>query len=173
MKKFNKFFLITFFISMPWISQACEFTKIPVGTPVANLIEEYDVLPEPDPDYADDTIYKYTFNARTFCDNNELKDAILYVFLQNFELIAMKFETYHNDIKKKDLRLDNPYNTYRYKGLPPGPISTVSEDSLKAALNPLKTDFLYFVSMGNGFHKFSKTLSEHNEAVLKYQINGR
>ena len=76
-------------------------------------------------------------------------------------------------IKKKDLRMDNPYNTYRYKGLPPGPISTVSEDSLKAALNPLKTDFLYFVSMGNGFHKFSKTLSEHNEAVLKYQINGR
>lgn len=103
MKKFNKFFLITFFILMPWISQACEFTKIPVGTPVANLIEEYDVLPEPDPDYADDTIYKYTFNARTFCDNNELKEAIVYVFLQNFKLIAMKFETYHNDIKKKDL----------------------------------------------------------------------
>ena len=80
---------------------------------------------------------------------------------------------FDGDIKKKDLRLDNPYNTYRYKGLPPGPISTVSEDSLKAALNPLKTDFLYFVSMGNGFHKFSKTLSEHNKAVLKYQINGR
>ena len=80
---------------------------------------------------------------------------------------------FDGDIKKKDLRLDKPYNTYRYKGLPPGPISTVSEDSLKAALNPLKTDFLYFVSMGNGFHKFSKTLSEHNEAVLKYQINGR
>ena len=80
---------------------------------------------------------------------------------------------FDGDIKKKDLRMDNPYNTYRYKGLPPGPISTVSEESLKAALNPLKTDFLYFVSMGNGFHKFSKTLSEHNEAVLKYQINGR
>ena len=60
-------------------------------------------MPEPDPDYADDTIYKYTFNARTFCDNNELKEAIVYVFLQNFKLIAMKFETYHNDIKKKDL----------------------------------------------------------------------
>ena len=80
---------------------------------------------------------------------------------------------FDGDIKKRDLRIDHPYNTYRYKGLPPGPISTVSEDSLKAALNPLKTDFLYFVSMGNGFHKFSKTLSEHNEAVLKYQINGR
>ena len=80
---------------------------------------------------------------------------------------------FDGDIKKKDLSIDNPYNTYRYKGLPPGPISTVSEESLKAALNPLKTDFLYFVSMGNGFHKFSKTLSEHNKAVLKYQINGR
>ena len=84
-----------------------------------------------------------------------------------------KIKYYSGDIKKIDLRIDHPYNTYRYKGLPPGPISTVSEDSLKAALNPLKTDFLYFVSMGNGFHKFSKTLSEHNEAVLKYQINGR
>ena len=59
-------------------------------------------MPEPDPDYADDTIYKYTFNARTFCDNNELKDAIFYVFLQNFELIAMKFEPI-TMILKKDL----------------------------------------------------------------------
>ena len=44
---------------------------------------------------------------------------------------------------------------------------------MEAALNPEKSDFLYFVSMNNGFHKFSKTLDEHNEAVLKYQINGR
>ena len=80
---------------------------------------------------------------------------------------------FDGDIKRKDLRIDNPYNTYRYKGLPPGPISIVSIESLEAALNPEKTDFLYFVSMKNGFHKFSKNLTEHNEAVLKYQINER
>ena len=80
---------------------------------------------------------------------------------------------FDGDIKRKDLRIDNPYNTYRYKGLPPGPISIVSEESLEAVLNPEETDFLYFVSMNNGFHKFSKNLTEHNEAVLKYQINER
>ena len=84
--------------------------------------------------------------------------------------LGLKFD---GDLRKNDLQIDSPYNTYRNKGLPPGPISIVSEDSLQAALKPQQTDYLYFVSMGNGFHKFSKTLSEHNEAVLKYQINGR
>ena len=72
-----------------------------------------------------------------------------------------------------DLQVDSPYNTYRYRGLPPGPISIVSENSLRAALRPKETDYLYFVSMGNGFHKFSKNLTDHNKAVLEYQINGR
>ena len=82
-------------------------------------------------------------------------------------------DNFDGDIKRKDLRIDSPYNTYRYKGLPPGPISIVSEDSLRAALRPKETDYLYFVSMGNGFHKFSKTLTDHNKAVLEYQINER
>ena len=80
---------------------------------------------------------------------------------------------FDGDIKRKDLQIDNPYNTYKNKGLPPGPISIVSKSSLIASLNPLQSDYLYFVSMGNGFHKFSKNLTEHNEAVLKYQINAR
>jgi len=73
----------------------------------------------------------------------------------------------------KHLRVDDPYNTYKYKGLPPGPIGLVSLDSMKAALNPKKSDYLYFVSMNDGYHKFSKTLEEHNQAVLKYQVNAR
>ena len=84
--------------------------------------------------------------------------------------LGKKFD---GDLRKKDLNLDSPYNTYRYKGLPPSPISTVSEESLKAALNPADTNYLYFVSMGNGFHKFSKTLKEHNQAVREYQLNVR
>ena len=82
-------------------------------------------------------------------------------------------DSFDGDIKRKDLRINSPYNTYRYRGLPPGPISIVSEDSLRAALRPNKTDYLYFVSMGNGFHKFSKNLIDHNKAVLEYQINER
>ncbi len=82
-------------------------------------------------------------------------------------------DKFDGDIKRKDLRIDSPYNTYRYRGLPPGPISIVSEDSLRAALRPKETDYLYFVSMGNGFHKFSKNLADHNKAVLEYQINER
>ena len=82
-------------------------------------------------------------------------------------------DDFDGDIKRKDLRIDSPYNTYRHRGLPPGPICIVSEDSLRAALRPKETDYLYFVSMGNGFHKFSKTLTDHNKAVLEYQINER
>jgi len=81
--------------------------------------------------------------------------------------------SFDGNIKRSHLKIDNPYNTYRYKGLPPGPIGLVSLSSIKAALNPQKSDFFYFVSMNNGFHKFSKTLEEHNQAVLKYQINAR
>ncbi len=82
-------------------------------------------------------------------------------------------DNFDGDITRKDLSINSPYNTYRYRGLPPGPISIVSEDSLRAALRPKKTDYLYFVSMGNGFHKFSKNLIDHNKAVLEYQINER
>ena len=81
--------------------------------------------------------------------------------------------SFDGNIKRSHLRIDNPYNTYRYKGLPPGPIGLVSLSSVEAALNPQDSDYLYFVSMNNGFHKFSKTLEEHNQAVLKYQINER
>ena len=84
--------------------------------------------------------------------------------------LGLKFA---GNINRSHLRIDNPYNTYRYKGLPPGPIGLVSLSSIQAALNPKQSEYLYFVSMNNGFHKFSKTLEEHNQAVLKYQINER
>ncbi len=84
--------------------------------------------------------------------------------------LGSKFD---GNIKRSHLRIDNPYNTYKHKGLPPGPIGLVSLSSVKAALIPKQSDYLYFVSMNNGYHKFSKTLEEHNQAVLKYQINAR
>ena len=73
------------------------------------------------------------------------------------------------NITRKDLKKDNPYNTYTRKKLPPSPISLPSLNSIKAALNPAKTNALYFVAKGSRKHHFSATLKEHNRAVRKYQ----
>ena len=80
-------------------------------------------------------------------------------------------ESYDGDIKHKDLNLDSPFNTYRYKGLPPTPIAAPGRASIRAALQPEPGDALYFVATGdNGRHHFSTTLDEHNRAVAKYQL---
>lgn len=79
-------------------------------------------------------------------------------------------ESFDGDIRRKDLRTATPYNTYVIKGLPPTPIAMPSKLAIDAALNPLDTDELYFVARGDGSHKFSKTLAEHNQAVRKYQL---
>lgn len=72
---------------------------------------------------------------------------------------------YDGTIHKKDLLDNNPYNTYVRKGLPPTPIASPSMASIEAAMNPNQHDYLYFVARGDGSHRFSKTLAEHNIAV--------
>ena len=71
-------------------------------------------------------------------------------------------------LKRDDLKIDSPYNTYKYKGLPPKPICNAGIEAINAAANPLTTPYFYFVADGNGGHNFSKTLSEHNENVQKW-----
>jgi len=78
---------------------------------------------------------------------------------------------FNGNIRKKDLNIDSPYNTYRYKGLPPSPIALVGREAIHAALHPEKGKALYFVAKGDGSHYFSETLKEHNRAVAKYQLN--
>jgi UPF0755 protein len=77
---------------------------------------------------------------------------------------------FDGNIRKEDLRIDSRYNTYRYFGLPPGPIGNPGSASLLAAVEPAETRYLYFVSMNTGRHYFSTTLSEHNRAVWQYQV---
>jgi UPF0755 protein len=72
-------------------------------------------------------------------------------------------------ISRADLELDNPFNTYRNRGLPPGPIAAPGLASIRAALNPEAHDFLYFVADGSGGHAFARTLDEHNRNVARWR----
>lgn len=76
---------------------------------------------------------------------------------------------FDGNLRKVDLLTDTPYNTYTRTGLPPTPIAMPSEAAIQAALNPAKTDALYFVSRGDGTHVFSSNLDAHNKAVNRYQ----
>lgn len=76
---------------------------------------------------------------------------------------------YTGDLTREDLRFDSPYNTYRYAGLPPGPIASPGKASLEAAANPADVPYTYFVSRNDGTHAFSSTLEEHNRNVYQYQ----
>ena len=80
-------------------------------------------------------------------------------------------ESFDGDIRRRDLRVDSPFNTYRYRGLPPTPIALPSLASIEAALHPAAGDYLYFVARGDGSSQFSRTLKEHNAAVRRYQLS--
>ena len=77
---------------------------------------------------------------------------------------------YDGNIRKADLAMDSPYNTYKYPGLPPGPIAAPGAAALAAALAPAEVPYLYFVSRNDGTHVFARTLAEHSANVRRFQV---
>tara|TARA_B100000315_G_scaffold251112_1_gene285333 strand:+ start:3719 stop:4702 length:984 start_codon:yes stop_codon:yes gene_type:complete len=98
--------------------------------------------------------------------HNRLKFGML---LQSDPTVIYGLPSFDGNIRKPDLQYDSPYNTYRTRGLPPGPITNPGWESIKAALNPAPVPYLYFVSKNDGTHHFSTTLAEHSRAVYQYQ----
>jgi UPF0755 protein len=92
----------------------------------------------------------------------------LHMPLQVDATIEYTFPHHKDVITFQDLRADSPYNTYRYAGLPPTPIANPGWPSLNAAFHPQKSQYLYYVSMGNGRSAFARTLAQHEANVAKY-----
>jgi UPF0755 protein len=82
----------------------------------------------------------------------------------------MRAGRWKGNLTRADLQMDSPYNTYRYPGLPPGPIASPGRASIEAVINPADVPYLYFVSRNDGTHVFASTLAEHNRNVQEWQV---
>jgi UPF0755 protein len=98
--------------------------------------------------------------------HNRLKK---HIPLQSDPTVIYGLPAFDGNLHKKDLSNPSPYNTYRVRGLPPGPIANPGIQAIRATLYPSNSRSLYFVSRNDGTHQFSATLVEHNQAVEKYQ----
>lgn len=123
---------------------------------MASIIEKETALPEERPVVA--SVYYNRLDQRVALDADP---SIIYA-----ELLA---GSYTGALHHDDMQFNSPYNTYRHAGLPPGPIANPGVASLKAAMHPANTDYLYFVSDGDGHHRFAATLEEHNHNVALYR----
>ncbi|MBU0479606.1 MAG: endolytic transglycosylase MltG [Proteobacteria bacterium] len=102
--------------------------------------------------------------ARVFL--NRLKKGMK---LQTDPTVIYGIENFNGNLTRSDLQTPTPYNTYLFKGLPPGPIGNPGKAAILSVLNPAQGAYYYFVSKNDGSHYFSKTLSEHNQAVARFQ----
>jgi UPF0755 protein len=93
--------------------------------------------------------------------------------LESDPTVIYGIRDFDGNITRRHLKEPTPYNTYVIRGLPPGPIASPGLESLRAALYPVDTDFLFFVSKNDGFHQFSVTFREHEKAVFEHQKRRR
>jgi UPF0755 protein len=91
------------------------------------------------------------------------------MLLQTDPAVIYGVRQFDGDLRKRDLRRDTPYNTYTRAGLPPTPIALPGQEALHAAMHPAASDNYYFVARGDGSSEFSRTLEDHNRAVVRYQ----
>jgi UPF0755 protein len=124
---------------------------------LASIVEKETAKTEERPFVAGVYLNRLRVNMALQCD-----PTVIYALL--------KAGRYTGNLHREDLSLDSPYNTYRYPGLPPGPIASPGRASLDAVVHPADSDFLYFVSRNDGSHEFARTLEEHNRNVQKFQI---
>ncbi len=99
--------------------------------------------------------------------HNRLKRGIA---LQADPTVIYGISGFDGNLTRKHLEMPTPYNTYRKRGLPPGPIASPGQSALHAAANPAASNDLYFVARGDGTHEFSASLQDHNRAVQRYQL---
>jgi UPF0755 protein len=125
---------------------------------LASLVEKETAIPQERPSVASVYHNRLRIGMKLDCDPTTIYAALLE-------------GRYRGTIYRSDLDSDNPYNTYRRPGLPPGPIANPGRESLKAALHPADTAYLYFVAKGDGTgaHVFSENLTQHNTAVGQYR----
>jgi UPF0755 protein len=76
---------------------------------------------------------------------------------------------YSGALHHADMKFPSRYNTYKYPGLPPGPIANPGKSSLEAAMRPAESDYYYFVADAQGHHRFARTIEEHNKNVAAYR----
>jgi len=93
--------------------------------------------------------------------------------LESDPTVIYGIKDFNGNLTRKDLKTHTKYNTYRIKGLPPGPIANPGQAALHAALFPADTEYLYFVSKKDTTHHFSTNFTDHNQAVRKYQLRRR
>jgi len=127
-------------------------TDVPRTVALASIIEKETAVPDERPEVA--SVYA-----------NRLKSGIPLQADPSVIYAELLQGTYGGALHHADMQFDSPYNTYRHAGLPPGPIANPGKSSLQAALHPAQTGYYYFVSDGNGHHRFAATLEEHNRNV--------
>ena len=143
-----------------WQARAANlpYKNVEEAVTVASLIEKESAVPAERPHIAGVILRRWQNNMLL-----QIDPTVIYAL----------GDQYTGHISKDDLKVNSPYNTYLYKGLPPTPIASPGFSSLEAALHPATGDTLYYVSKGDGTHEFSATLAQHNQAVAKLRQRER
>lgn len=123
---------------------------------MASIVEKETAVPEERPMVA--SVYYNRLAKRVALDADP---SIIYA-----ELLAGR---YQGALHHADMSFSSPYNTYRYVGLPPGPIGNPGRSALEAAMHPAQSDYFYFVADAQGHHRFARTMEEHNKNVVAYR----